>query len=67
MTAYRYTNGNTPEQQRAADQRYREEQRRVRAWIDSFAASAGMDKRRLLALTPAIAAAYVLEPDSMEA
>lgn len=49
---YRHPNGNTREQQAVADRRYRDRQRRQRAWVDELAEALGVDKDQLTA-TPA--------------
>lgn len=60
----RYTNGNTPEQQQAADRRYREQQRRVRTWVDDVAREAGITKDQLLATSTATLVSALLHNQS---
>lgn len=50
MNTHRYRNGSTPDQQAAADRKYRERQRRLRAWTDDLAESVGLSRDQLLTL-----------------
>lgn len=46
--SYRYANGNTPQQQAAADHRYRQTQQQLRAWTDEIAAHLGLTRAELV-------------------
>lgn len=60
MTMHRHPNGSTPEQQAAADRRYRERQRVQREWIAAVAEEAGISKESLLTPRNAALIAEVL-------
>lgn len=46
----RYGNGNTPDQQKAADTRYRNKQRIMRTWVDEVAEGLGVTRDELIGL-----------------
>lgn len=55
----RYGNGNTPDQQKAADNRYRHKQRIMRSWVDDVAEGLGVTRDELIG-SPAILVAELL-------
>lgn len=44
----RYGNGNTPDQQKSADTRYRHKQRLMRTWVDGVAEGLGITRDELI-------------------
>lgn len=61
MNTHRYGNANTPEQQSAADARYRERQRRLRTWADDLAESVGLTRDQLMTQSSAELVAKLLQ------
>ena len=59
MNVKRYGNGNTPEQQKAADTRYRNKQRIMRTWVDELAEGLGITRDELIS-SPAVLVAELL-------
>lgn len=55
----RYGNGNTPDQQKAADTRYRNKQRIMRTWVDEVAEGLGITRDELIG-SPAVLVAELL-------
>lgn len=55
----RYGNGNTPDQQKAADTRYRNKQRIMRTWVDELAEGLGITRDELIS-SPAVLVAELL-------
>ena len=55
----RYGNGNTPDQQKAADTRYRDKQRIMRTWVDEVADGIGLTRDELIS-SPAVLVAELL-------
>lgn len=55
----RYGNGNTPDQQKAADTRYRNKQRIMRTWVDELAEGLGITRDELIG-SPAVLVAELL-------
>lgn len=55
----RYGNGNTPDQQKAADTRYRNKQRIMRTWVDEVAEGLGLTRDELIS-SPAVLVAELL-------
>ena len=43
-----YGNGNTPDQQKAADTRYRRKQQALRTWVDDVAEGLGITRDELI-------------------
>ena len=55
----RYANGNTRDQQNAANTRYRRKQQRVRSWVDDVAEGLGITRDELIG-SPAVLVAELL-------
>ncbi|MGV0362444.1 hypothetical protein ACUY2X_10205 [Corynebacterium minutissimum] len=55
----RYSNGNTRDQQNAANTRYRRKQQRLRSWVDDIAEQLGLTRDELIS-SPAVLVAELL-------
>ena len=55
----RYSNGNTRDQQKAANIRYRRKQQRMRTWVDDVAEGLGITRDELIG-SPAVLVAELL-------
>ena len=55
----RYANGNTPEQQKRANARYRNKQKVMRTWVDDVAEGLGITRDQLIK-SPAVLVAELL-------
>lgn len=56
----RYGNGNTPDQQKAADNRYRHKQRIMRTWVDDVAEGLGVTRDELISSPAALVAELLM-------
>ena len=59
MNEMRYANGNTRDQQNAANTRYRRKQKIMRTWVDEVAEGLGLTRDELIS-SPAVLVAELL-------